>query len=550
MVFRHLFKGSLSFVISLGLQAQPQPPTAQHQVTEATVYLSGAAVSGKGSVRLDEGRQAFLIKNLPLGINLNTFNLSANADGILLSIKEHSKSMVQTAVPKNPELNLIDDSLKLLQNQRAEIEASERINAKQGKFLETNLKVAGTDKTIQASELKQSYDFFTARYQELEKEARKLALEKGKINTKTDSLNVRRIRLIKWLESDKSGVEVLPQTLTAEVVFNMKSSGKVEFTYEYFFSHAKWEPMFDLKFGIGQEMAKLNYKAKIIQTSGQTWKDVKLKLSTLVPNQNHKAPVFSVWPISYYDKQVVYPPRMYSKAKGVENAVAGMAFSPADAVSVQAAQTTANFTNKVNTELSVEYNINLPYTIGSSTTGDMVDIQNMELPMSFRRIALPRYDPTAYLQAQVSGWEKYELIPGLAHIYYEGSYVGESYLPMSGSTDTLAIDLTKDKNIIVTRQILGNETKGTKGDKIIEKGYAYQITVRNARKDPAGIKIIDNVPVANQEGLLVEIQELSGAIYDKDQGSLTWNLNLKGQESKKLKVKFLVKYPADKVLSE
>ncbi|MEO6229509.1 MAG: DUF4139 domain-containing protein, partial [Ferruginibacter sp.] len=45
----------------------------------------------------------------------------------------------------------------------------------------------------------------------------------------------------------------------------------------------------------------LSYKAKVVQSSGIDWKQVKLSLSTSTPNQNGNAPILSSWFLSYID---------------------------------------------------------------------------------------------------------------------------------------------------------------------------------------------------------------------------------------------------------
>ncbi|MDZ7845594.1 MAG: hypothetical protein U5L96_01760 [Owenweeksia sp.] len=41
---------------------------------------------------------------------------------------------------------------------------------------------------------------------------------------------------------------------------------------------------------------------------------------------------------------------------------------------------------------------------------------------------------------------------GEAGIYYEGSYLGKTYLQVSEASDTLKISLGEDKNVVVRRE--------------------------------------------------------------------------------------------------
>jgi hypothetical protein len=78
---------------------------------------------------------------------------------------------------------------------------------------------------------------------------------------------------------------------------------------------------------------------------------------------------------------------------------------------------------------------------------------------------------------------------------------------------------------------------------------AYDIVVKNNKKIPINIEILDQIPVSKQAEISVELEEKSGAQYSADFGKLLWRLDIPAFSSKTLRFKYWLKYPKDKVVS-
>ena len=103
---------------------------------------------------------------------------------------------------------------------------------------------------------------------------------------------------------------------------------------------------------------------------------------------------------------------------------------------------------------------------------------------------VPKYDKAVYLVAQLSKLDELQLVPAKANIFFDGSYIGETYLDPTTMDDTLNLSLGKDPNIIVKRTLLTKDSKekvvGTK----IEKSYAYAIEVKNLKSTNIEIVVV------------------------------------------------------------
>ena len=101
---------------------------------------------------------------------------------------------------------------------------------------------------------------------------------------------------------------------------NCATAGKYDFTISYITKNAYWTPFYDLRAANISSPLKLIYRAKIFQTTGIDWKQVKLSLSTSTPSQNNNAPLFNAWFLSY-----INPVNYYNKSIALQNTIPGVA---------------------------------------------------------------------------------------------------------------------------------------------------------------------------------------------------------------------------------
>ncbi len=162
---------------------------------------------------------------------------------------------------------------------------------------------------------------------------------------------------------------------------------------------------------------------------------------------------------------------------------------------------------------------------------------------------MPKADPDAFLLAEISDYEKLNLMPGDANIILENMYVGKSYLNPYTTTDTLNLSMGRDKKITVKREkvleqsgvkFLGSNKKQT---------FTYEIRVRNGKREPVNLLLKDQYPVATDNNMEIELLEASNAEINKETGVLTWKLDVAPGATQKVRISYSVKYPKDKTIS-
>jgi hypothetical protein len=109
--------------------------------------------------------------------------------------------------------------------------------------------------------------------------------------------------------------------------------------------------------------------------------------------------------------------------------------------------------------------------------------------------------------------------------------------------------LGKDKRIVAKREKIKDLARNSilGGNKKVEMGI--QITVKNNKSKDIEIIVEDQVPTTSNEKIEIIIKDISGAKKKDTTGQLTWKYTLKAGETKIHKIKYEVKHPKNKPLS-
>jgi len=209
----------------------------------------------------------------------------------------------------------------------------------------------------------------------------------------------------------------------------------------------------------------------------------------------------------------------------------------------------SNYTSVVQNQTSTIFKIALPYSIPSSNKRVNVKVQKWELPATYRYYAVPKIDPNAFLQARITGWEDLNLLRGAVNIFFEGTYVGKSYLNPSNLNDTLDISLGRDKNIVIERKKIKDKNSTAVFGGTKKMNVAWNISVRNNTEDAISLVIKDQLPLSNRKDIEVRLLLSSAAKYDATTGFLTWEMNINSKQKKTLDFQYQVKYPKEINLS-
>ena len=548
---KNIHKLLLSALVALQAQAGlAQTPTpVNSQITDATVYLSQAQVTRFAQPNLQVGENLLVLKGLGNGIDPNSIQVSAPQDVLINSVMHEVNYMNGLQQPKR--ISALVDSTVLVRDLMARIAADLQNLEAEKAMLNYNQKLAGEQNGVDVLELEKAANFFRIRHRD--------------INEKILALQKKNVELANRLNKINSALAELNANLNRpsnDIVIKLSSPAakRVDLEVRYLIYQASWTPGYDVRAKDTQSPIRIDYRADVVQLSGEDWENVRLKLSTGNPSMGGTPPVVSQWNLYAYDNRPVSYPK---KATATTRSAAAPEMSGGedlksedgyaetnsvqDEISFDAPATTlANYTEVRAGATTAEFVIQIPQTIKSGEKPQQVSVQSSELPAIYSHFAVPKLDLEAFLTARITDWEKLNLLPGVARIFFEGTYVTEAYLDPALTDDTLSLSLGRDPKVVISRELLKDFSKSRTIGLNREKTIAWEIKVKNTKSTPARITLEDQVPISMDKDIIVKVEDISGAVHNLETGKLTWDLQLAPGESKTLRLVFTVKHPKNK----
>ena len=524
-------------IVAIVTHAQTEK-TLESKITDVTVFLNRAQVTRAAKTRIEAGKTTLILGGLTSNLDPQSIQVTGRGSFVLLGTSHQQNFLNELNQPKA--IKALKDSLAFFQREIGSISVQKEILNKEEQMMLSNQKIGGANQNLTAAELKAMADFYRTRLNEI-------AVLRTKYDEKISKLNDRQRKLQLQLNSQNE----LFNRNTSEIVISVsaETGTAVELEVSYVVANANWFPVYDLRAVNTKQPIQLNYKANVQQSTGEDWSNVHLKLSTTNPSLGGLKPELNPWYLNFYEK-VIRTPRFRSsmpdaKAK-MEDRVNIVA---AEAAPIELSFGIDDYTSTIQTSIATEFDISLPYTVASSSKPTVVDIRKHDVKADYLYASAPKLDNDAFLLAKVTGWEEYNLLPGEANIFFEGTFVGKSYIDPTSVKDTLSVSLGRDKRIVVKREKLKDLTSRNFIGSTKKETYAYEVTVRNTKSESIKIVLEDQIPVSQNSQIEVNMLENVGAKFNKDSGKLSWEMELKPNETRKMTYKFEVKYPKDKQVS-
>lgn len=514
------------------------------EIKHVTVYLSGASVNNTATANVDAGQSDLVFENLAAGVDVNSISAKGEGPFTILSVSFRHNYLANQ--PKSKEIVQLEDSLEGLQLKISTQQSLRSVYESEESMLLANKNIGGQNTGVSSVELEKIANILRTRLVDLNNKQMECSLKEKKLNEE-----------IVKVQNQLSQLNAKRNVSTGEIVVSVSADAAVpnaKFSLTYNVHNAGWTPIYDLRAADSKSPVKLEYRASIWQNTGVEWKNVKLSVSTGNPSQGGTKPTIMPWWLSFYNPNYGLRTKdaggRQSKQMELLSAPASIAIAESTTgMDYEAAQSSADYTTVSESQTTVLYDISIPYNIASDNKPHSVSIQNFTIPASYRYYCAPKLDPDAFLLAKITGWDQYNLQSGNMNVFFEGTFVGKSYLDTRSTNDTLDISLGRDKNVVVQRTNLKEFTE----KKIIglnkKESRSYEIVVRNKKKQEIEIDIEDLIPLSTSNEIEIEALETGGAKFNKEKGLLQWSMKVASGEEKKFRFGFSVKYPKDKVLS-
>jgi uncharacterized protein (TIGR02231 family) len=529
-----LINCSLLFLFGITFAQKPIFTTAK--VNAATVYFNAVEITQSATALLPKGSSEIVVKNIADYLNENTVQIGAPSNVTVLSVQFTNNYISEYEIDeKSPVIKKVRDSIKLVEKEIQKTNNAKESELKTIELLDKNQQVSGLNSGLNVAELMKMMAFYK--------------VKRNESRNAIDALEDRRIKLNETLSNLRNKLEINTKneekTSKGKLIIQVMNelAGNVDFNINYLSNQASWSPFYDLRADNIAAPINMMYKAQVIQNTGIDWKKVKLTLSSGNPNQNNQAPELNAWWLQYeqpyvtadYDKMELSEVVVTSQGIRKDKKQLGYAATPINA-------------NIVENQLNISFDIDIPYDILSNGKAHSVALKDLKLPATYRYYAAPRVEKEAFLLAEIKDYSKYNLLLGEANIIFEGLYVGKTYINPNQTADTLNLSMGRDKKISIKREKVTDKsgTKFLSSKK--EQTFTYDITVRNNKKEAVQLLLKDQYPLSPDKEIEVTLIESNDAKINVETGILTWDLNLKPNETYKIRISYKVKYPKDKII--
>ena len=508
-------------------------------IKNVTVYPDRAQVNHEGSFDLTAGTSILKLGSLSPYIDPASIQAKGFGDFTILSVN-HRNNYLEN-LEAIPEVKTIRSQIEALQLKVEDEKAAISVLNEKEAFLVANRAILVKETTFSVEQLKTVMELYTNNMEQV----KTTVLKKTRLIKDYE----KQIEALQKQISEKFGKQQLPSgEISVTVSAEKPVSGKLAFSYVV--NNAGWYPSYDIRVDNIARPVTIYYKANVFQNTGVTWKDVKLSFSNATPWVSGDIPVLFPWFIDYY---VPAPePRVMirgAKSAGVrEEARLNETVMVAQEAMDQYAEAAPVAIDKTVGETTVSFDVAAPFTIEPDGKVQTIEIQRTTTPAEYKYVTVPKLSPLAYLTGNISGWAEQNLIGGEATLYFENTYVGKSFLNVNQLKDTLTVSLGNDNSILVKREKRKDFTsRRTFGSNLTET-YSFLITVRNNKSAQIRITVNDQIPLSSNSGIEVEAEELSGGNYNRQTGEVSWNLEIKPQETREIILTYSVKYPKDKTI--
>lgn len=511
-----------------------------------TVYPVGAMIERSAVTNLTEGQQFVVLKDLTHAIDPNTIQVGGKGDFEILSVKLETVYPFSEIKPKG--MQQIEDSMKIVQDLMYLIDAEKQALNEEHDLIMKNKVISGQNSGVTAEQLDAMAKYYRSQLNEISKKQLDLSNQRKKQNEVYANLESRfsNMNSARYIQKGQIVVEV--DAMRAE---------KVEFEFSYFTHLAGWKPKYNVRAESDVDEIQVDYHADVHQNTGLDWESIDVILSTSRPTFNNQKPTLHPWYLDFQNyrkskqlQSVSYgyesEPTTESRDDMEKDKASNYYYENGDYKKLQISSNASKggATALVNA-LNTSYKIDRKYTILSNNSTKQLFIKEINIPAMFNFYSVPSMQKEVFLTASVADWAGYDLVPGRATLFYNKTYVGNSYINSNVTDDTLQISLGKDQGIVINHEKVKDLCSEKKIGNNKRKTYVYEISVKNTNQKVVSVVVQDRVPVSKRSEIVVTIKDIAGAEYDEKTGFLKWTKELKPGESINFQFSYEIKYPKD-----
>ncbi len=493
------------------------------KATEVSVYRNSVSVTRVGSVSLPAGRSTIFIQGMSKTAKNDSFSVKfpteIHAVNIqVVSYEETGEDLESERIAKElSELNYNVETYSML------IE----LRKKNGDF--------SSRKDISVEDQEKYLESLPEKLFSLHETINKLTAEKEKIGER-----------LKEAEAEEEKPLIM-------VELECEKEGEYPFILQYQESSGSWEPKYEVRFTGEGNPLDVYMKAKIVQCSGEDWKQVKVTLYTGNPSASQSIPSLPSVKLSIYE-----PPVERARGKG---AMMDMAMVGGGQMMAAAAAAPMMGMGMMNMEMmkTAEATVSEEETMTafelpdlrdllSDTDGNIASLQSFKVDAKYNSLCIPCVKDTSFLTATITSAD-WPLPAATAAIYLKEVFAGNVYVNPDSEEETFILSLGQDERLNVIRKELPCKTQDVFLKNQKKKAHEYAIKITNKSSESIKVLLKDSIPVSTDKTIVVDASELSGGVINEENGVIDWEVEVAAKSSEEIKLAYTITWPKDKQIS-
>ena len=536
---------------------------AASRIEAVTVFPSGANVQREANAVLSAGDHVVLLDDLPFGVRANSLRVEGRSEAGV-EIGSLDVKTIYVGPDNASQRKVIEDQIEKLNDKRRTLDGVIE-TAEAQKRLIRNLAelpmrpVKGDNSAIEGgAHWGQIFSVIGAKMAE----AQAVIIETQVKQREIDEA----IRELKKKLAETASKQERRTQLAIRV--HASGAGAATFKIKYQVARASWVPLYEARLktsknGSGAGL-RLIRRARITQSSGENWQNVKLSLSTTRPTQGTSAPQLNPVRIIFQPLPKPSPKVSYGKfrdeADGMAQEVEPMAMkAPAGgrraAYLKRSRMMKRRLAKVIQAPFQAIYEIAGGQSIASEGDSKQVEIDAIEMKPELVVRAVPSHLAKAFLYGKLKLNPDISLLRGSVALFRDGVFVGNGYLPILTGGEDHELGFGVDDGVRVKFSVLSKK-RGSSG--ILTTSNTderkYKITINNLHKFPVKIEVMERMPVSGHEDIIVSA--LNGATkpsrvdIDDKSGVQAWDIDLRPGQARDILFGYNISWPKDRMIRE
>lgn len=521
-----------------------------NRVVQVTVFLDKALVTRRARAAVRAGLNRLAMEVHALDLDADSAQARVYGDGEILSVQylsEPVKEMPQA------ELRELDEKKRGLTRDRNTMEKERDGLTKQRRYLDS---VVGFAEVQVPREIKTEFPsterlqsvlgFLGSSYEAIGRAEKALEERIEDLERELRVVERRLKRVRREREADRKVIEVL---------FNAAGDQTVEIEAAYLVAQAGWAPVYKVDAPADLSGVNLTLFSRIVQRSGEPWREVNLTLSNAVPLHSTELPEAHTWTLR--------PPApvRYGAARVPAEA---MPMAAAEPVAVEAGLDEmvgegdleeAAFVQSEARELPLAFEYDFPQTVRleSGDKETLLPLFTRRLAGEFFHYAVPRSDPLVYLVCRTA--PDSTLLAGRLNIHFSGRFIGSTRLGEKRVGEDLLINLGAERGVKVIREKISDTRTETFFGRVDRNSVAremrFRLEVENLKDAPVRVQLLDSLPVSETDRFQVKGLEMKPPPTEEHwrqrRGVMRWDLEVPARDTREVAIHIAVKHPKDLV---